>query len=73
MTFPIIELLCPECEEAMTLINTPEMKDSNKEGYNKFVEWHYQCKAMKEICVVLKIYIPDLKTDKTSPIKQWWH
>ncbi|GAI08421.1 unnamed protein product [marine sediment metagenome] len=46
MTFPKIELLCPQCKEPMTLINHKgEIKDCDVKGYDKMVEYHFQCKA----------------------------
>ena len=47
MTFPIVEIYCPECNEPMTLVNKPSIENTvfNREEYDKIVDYHYQCKA----------------------------
>jgi len=49
MTFPVIEIYCPECKEAMTLVNKPELESSLVDGYDEMVNYHYQCKLNERL------------------------
>ena len=80
MTFPIAELLCPECQESMTVINTPKLQKSSKKGYDEKVEFHYKClsndrhKGGKWCRIstdaeiyIFSLYMPNLELDDSSP------
>ena len=52
MTFPIVEIFCPECKERMTLVNKPELKKAIDvkrkifyDGYDEMVDYHYLCNS----------------------------
>lgn len=48
MTFPKIELLCPQCHEPMTMIEVPtEAKKCDVEGYDLMVEYKFKCESNK--------------------------
>jgi len=78
MTFPVVELFCPECSEPMTLINQPSIENCvSYTEYDKQVDYHYQCKANErhteninycnmsrdEQVVIMRILIPKLNLD----------
>lgn len=44
MTFPVVEIFCPECKEPMTLVNKPEIEDcTHLNGYDQIIDYHYRC------------------------------
>ena len=79
MTFPITELLCPECEEPMSVVNTPKLQKSSKKGYDKKVEFHYKCLSndrhkgdkwcrisTEAETYIFSIYMPDLNDNSPT-------
>lgn len=70
MTFPVVEIYCPECKEPMTLVNKPEIEDClTHNGYDKQVDYHYQCKcymSKERNITVMRILIPKLNLDNYS-------
>ncbi len=58
MTFPIVEIFCPECKERMTLINKPEMAwCTHPNGYDQVIDYHYQCKSKEQYPDLWEDYI----------------
>ena len=47
MTFPMVEIFCPECKESMTLVNKPNIVDCNPpvDGFDKQIDYHYICNS----------------------------
>ncbi len=62
MTFPIIEIYCPECKKLMTLVNKPKLMDYKifgftTSGYDEVVDYNYQCKSKERYPDLWEDYI----------------
>jgi len=82
MTFPIVEIFCPDCNYPMKLVNKPNLVDCNPpvNRFDKQIDYHYQCNSddkkgtscflsANELITVMRIQIPklDLDTPYSTP------